>query len=298
MEDAVYVCGWKKDAGGFVLWVKSIPQIQCAGRTYAEAEKELLESIWRRNGAIHAVLEFDPPLPPSSSESRYCDPELFLIGGDERFETCSRPDRFRDGFEQWITWVNGFFRSPVCRSCRQIKGPRNDRLLPITYAPSQIDGASGTVGGESVATIQIVSDQFLGLLTRAERDQLHLQRVERGRRKRDFWELVGPAGLDWVAVKGLKPSGWKCPTCGFSIWGYWIQGFDLSHFIAKSDLPSDHPSIFTVVKQPNVHLAVTAKRWGELCDRRGTRGFVSERLGVVPDNEVLRQIDLPTRLIP
>ena len=52
--------------------------------------------------------------------------------------------------------------------------------------------------------------------------------------------------------------------------------------------------VFTVGTFPEVQLAVTALRWKELLGKRGTRGFASSQLGVVPDYEVVRHPELAT----
>jgi len=66
--------------------VKSRPQIQSEAAAFADAELGLIEAIQEAGGATQAVLLFQPPLPKSSLEEKYARPELYLIGGDERFE--------------------------------------------------------------------------------------------------------------------------------------------------------------------------------------------------------------------
>ncbi len=67
--------------------MKSWPQIRVSAPTYAEAEERLIEAIQDAGGAMQVVMEFDPPLPKSSLEEKYSKPEIYLIGGDDRFET-------------------------------------------------------------------------------------------------------------------------------------------------------------------------------------------------------------------
>jgi len=68
----------------------------------------------------------------------------------------------------------------------------------------------------------------------------------------------------------------------------------IDSFIAGSDLAPSLNGVFTVGDSPEVKLAVTAARWKELVGRKGTRGFVSRLLGVVPDREVVRDPELPS----
>ncbi len=156
------------------------------------------------------------------------------------------------------------------------------------------DGAFGHVGHDGNSTHQILSDEFLGMLTTDERNSLKLQSVTGKGRARNFYELVGPMGPPLVAVAGMKISGWRCTSCDHRIWGYWVEGMSINSFIAKSDLPPNLCGVFTIGGPPEVKLAVTATRWKELVGKRGTRGFVSRLLGVVPDHELVRHPELPT----
>ncbi len=296
MEDAVYLCSWSRSADGFDLWVKSRPRIRASGPTYAEAEAGLIEAIQDAGGAIVAVLEFDPPLPKSASDEKYSTPEVFLIGGDDRFET-NAPKREWGGnaeeLDERLRWSDPFFEKPLCRLCKYPSGVRSDKLMTLTYASSRFDGAFGSIGREGGPHIQIFSEEFLALLTPDEKQGLKFQpTIRKGRRK--FYEMIGPDGPPMVAVAGTKISGWRCSQCDHRIWSYWIDGMAIQSFIARSDLPAPLTSIFTVGVSPEVHLAVKASRWKELVGRKGTRGFTSRPLGLVPNHEVVRRPELPT----
>jgi hypothetical protein len=166
--------------------------------------------------------------------------------------------------------------------------------MTLTYA-SQYDGAFGSLGSDGGPNHQIVSEEFLKLLTADEKRGLELQAtVRKGRKK--FYELVGPEGAAHVAVAGLNRKGWCCTECDHRTWGYWLEGMGIHSFLALSDLSITPTGVFTVGKFPEIELAVTASRWKELLGRRGTRGFVSRLLGIVSDDELVRRPDLPPYL--
>lgn len=121
---------------------------------------------------------------------------------------------------------------------------------------------------------------------------MFLPAIRRGRRQ--FYELIGPEGPPHIAVAGMKTNGWRCTECDHRAWGYWIDGMAIDSFIARSDLPERVPGVFTVGTFPEIELAVTGSRWKELLGRKGTRGFTSRLLGVVPDHEVVQRPELPT----
>ena len=123
MEHGVYICTWSRSRGGFTLWVKSRPQIRASGPSYAEAETRFIEAIWEGGGAMHAVVEFDPPLPKSTLEEKHSSPELYLIGGDDRFETDAprrKPFGSAQEREARLRWLDASSsRDRICRSACQ-----------------------------------------------------------------------------------------------------------------------------------------------------------------------------------
>ncbi len=298
MEHAVYICSWSRSRDGYALWVTSRPQLRASAATYSEAEALLIKAIQDAGGAMQAVLEFDPPLPKSTVEAKYTSPEIYLVGGDDRFMTdvtdrC--PSESADEVDQRLEKVDVLFQSPVCRKCKYASSPRSDKPLSLTYAPSRYDGAFGHPGPDGTTTLQLLSEEFLDLLTPEERQSLELRLAIRKGKSRKFFELLGPSGPPFVAVAGLKISGWRCSQCGHRTWGYWVDGLSINSFVAGSDLPPVLNGVFTVGIPPEIHLAVTAKRWKELIGQKGTRGFVSRLLGVAPEHELVRIPELLTR---
>lgn len=296
MEHNLYICQWSKSADGFTLWIKSRPQIRASGGTYAEAEERFIEAIQDAGGAMHAVMEFDPPLPKSELERKYSHLEIYQIVGDDCFEMDA--PRWKWGeteqeIDERLRWNDAYFESPVCRQCRHARSRRSEKPLTLEYA-SRYDGAFGQVGSEGSNSLQIVSEGFLDLLTPEERAALELRpTIRKGRKK--FFELIGPEGPPLVAVAGLKLAGWECSRCGYRTFGYFIEGLNIGDFVARADLPAKLPSVFTIGSYPEIELAVTAARWRELVGRKGTRGFISRLVGVAPENEVIRNPVLPLR---
>jgi hypothetical protein len=295
MEHGVYNCSWSLSSEGYDLWVISRPHIRGSAPTYPEAEGRLLEAIQDAGGAMQAVIEFDPPLPKSTLEEKYSSPEIYLIGGDDRFETDAPRWKWSEGaqeVEERLRWLDAFYDEPVCRKCKYTSGRRNDKPVTLTSAPSK-DGGFGSFGTDGGPNHQIVSEEFLALLTRAEKSRLEFQPTTR-KRGRKFFELVGPEGPPHVAVAGIEINGWRCRRCDHRTFGYSVEGMAMNSFVARSDLPKRLGGMFTVGSFPEIELAVSAPRWKELVGRKGTRGFTSSRLGVVPSNEVVRRPKLST----
>ena len=296
MEHGVYICTWSRSSDGFALWLTARSQIRGEAASYAEAEKLFIQAIQDAGGAMQAVLEFVPPLPKSDLEAKYTNPEIYLIVGDDRFETDSpRPIPFetREEREERLKWADAFFETPICRKCASAASRRSARPLFLEYVPRRYDGAFGHVGHDGTSSLEILSEEFLDLLTSDERGRLELLAVTGKGRASKFYELVGPMGPPLVAVAGMKVSGWRCTECNHQTWGYWIEGMRINSFIAKADLPPSLLGVFTIGVPPEVRLAVTGARRKELVGKKGTRGFVSRLLGVVPDYELVRHPELP-----
>src|SRR5262249_13298260 len=226
MEDNVYLCTWKQEKKGFALWPKSRPHLRVYAHTYAEAEELLIDKIQEAGGAMCAVLEFDPPLPKSSFQQKYANPELYLIHGDDPFETDAQRRRsFENAKEvnERKQYEDAFFECPVCRKCGAATSARNNKPLSLAYAPgSRFDGGFGYVGTDAGTILHIVSEDFIALLTVGERKRLQFRQVDRKHGGRSFFELVGPAGAPFVAIPKLEANGWRCTACGYRCWGYEI----------------------------------------------------------------------------
>jgi hypothetical protein len=237
VKHSVYVCSWSVSAEGYTLWVISRPQIHATALTLAEAEERLTRVIQEAGGALHVVMEFDPPLPLSAVEEKYSDPNVYLIGGDERFETYApswRGAESENERDERLRWSDSYYEKPLCRKCKFTLGKRSTKPLTLRYSLGKYDGAFGMIGTDGGPTHSVISEEFLELLTTEEKQALEFQPViTRGRRS--FYELVGPTGPPFVAVSGLILGGWRCGHCDYRLWGYSIKGMAINSFIAKSD---------------------------------------------------------------
>jgi hypothetical protein len=297
VEHAVYVCGWSKSKEGFTLVVKSRPEWRATGPTYEEAEELLLDRIRDGGGAMQAVLDFVPPLPPSERDQRYLVPELFLLAGDDIGQAADIPGPF----EERVEAADRFYRAPLCRACRSATATRSEEPL-VLEGPVRGDGAFVSVAGLGGLTVRLFSERFVDLLSAEERGRLLLRPVLRKGRggshvRSRFLELTGPGGAPEVALRGRPLAGWRCATCRQARWGYGRGVTDVFLFVAAEDLPSPLPAVFTVGASSRVELVVTAERWAEMAGRQGARGLVAHRVGVVREVDVDRQPTLPPYLV-
>lgn len=289
MEDDVYVCSWSKTKNGYEMWLKSRPQVRSLGESYEEAAETLVESIQDAGGAIHAVLEFDPPLQPAENVKEFLNPSIVTIWGDDCFEQGGprRSGSFANAAERdaHLAWDDAHYEGGCCGRCNHPLGTRTAKVLELSYVRSGYGGGFVSIKG---GTSYVFSETFLALLTDQERESLELRKVVRSKSSRvSYYELIGPSGPKKVGLKHVKPhSGWVCDDCGYQCFSYSRTGFDLRDFVAAEDLPNPLPGIFTVGTQPHVELTATSKRWAELVGQKGTRGMLSEPIGVLPTERV------------
>lgn len=219
MEDEVYICGWRQDSAGFTLWVKSNPKMTGQGASLEEAEAALANSISDNWGAMHPVFEFVPPLTKLDFDAEYSQPELVSICGDTRIEVDQPrqiPFETPEEFEIRMQWYDQFFESPCCRVCGNATAPRNNKPLTVTFVESGFDG--GFLGFPRHGMIHVFSDSFRALLTEAELSRVEFRKCVRTQRSRkEFFELIGPSGPKFVAVKNREFNASRLLDIGLQI---------------------------------------------------------------------------------
>jgi len=286
MEDDVYLCQWKKTTSGFRLWVQNSADWFVEGHgDVVGLSNQLAEKIAQSGGAQVAVIEFDRPFPKSAFDVRYSQPEIYAILGDDRFQVAC-PNQNDAG------WFDNYFDQPHCSACGMQSGNRNEEPLTADYVRPSYDGGFISCCGRMLS---VFSDGFLDLLTVEERQSLNLVPLITAKKSRRKWyELTGPSGPSHVGVRALEAKGWKCPTCGFHVFGYWSEKTTLNSFVAQSDLSGALPSVFTIGARPNdVRLCMTAERWFGIVGKKETRGLTATQIGVAPDEDVIRSLQLP-----
>lgn len=247
---------------------------------------------------MHAVLEFAPPLPPDENIRHFLSSAIVKIWGDERFEhNKRRPGAFAttEARESYFKWECEHYAGGLCRRCALPLGPRTEKPLDLQHVRANYGGGFVLTGS---GWSYIFSERFLALLFDSELAGLEFREVicpPRCRTK--FYELVGPIGLPLVGIRNLSPNGgWTCKECGGRVLGgYRRANFDLDYFIASDDLPQPLPDFFTVHCAGRVALAASAQRWSELIGRKDTKGILSDRVGVVSNEQLERFPQLPER---
>lgn len=238
------------------------------------------------------VPEFWPPLPAGAFAERYLQPGLRLVSGDAIFEAESGP-KLLGRSANVLGSSSPLFRDGICPVCRFGRGPRTD--VPICIAATPPCATGGWIRAAFGDLLRVYSQEFLDLLSAAERAHLSLLPVElpAGDRRR-FFELRGPAHLQPVGVRDLQADGQQCPECGrreVRVVDPRLRepGSILRTFVCAGDLPAPLPTVLTVGSGNDVALCVAQDRWAELRADRRACGLLTEPLGVVAAADCERQ---------
>ena len=271
MEGRVYVCSWKKAGKRFRVWVKSRPKLAAEGDTFVEADEALWSVIIDATGDGENQREYAPPAPVASELKEFLKPALVVLAGD----TIDRAvgDSQYDG--------------ATCVTCGYRAGSRTAEPLVVADMDSGYEGNMVKISWRPFASVMrhTFSEEFLALLRPAERKRFTWRKIERpGRAKKVYYELLAASVVvPQTGVTGLpQQGGWRCETCGHSVFPQYV-GYDWPlYWICATDLPGPLPTCFGVSHENSLALCMTAKRWRDLVGKRGTRGILSHDVGVMP----------------
>lgn len=266
MEGKVYICSWKKVGTKYQVWLKNNPRIKASSTDFEMADEMLWGKIMDLDGDGENVREYIPPAPEAQLSVKLLDVAIVSV-------TANNHDR--------ITGEAGMlFSGGICPYCRTFLGKRTD-------VPLSIDGMPGGYDGGFVwqKPFQYFSGDFLKLLTARERSLFEWRPVGLPKRSRkEFFEVIPVKAIPQVVVKGMNFEPYQCPKCqSISAMHCFQKGTSIFQYVVRSSLPAKLPSCFAMGYPYNFRLCLTEKRWLEIAGQPGTRGLVSNKVGVIAD---------------
>jgi hypothetical protein len=279
-EGRVYFCSWKIVDDSVEVWVKRRPAVRAESEYFEDACADLKDEICDAYGDGEPCLEFDPPFSTPASETRV--PPLVVVAGGN-----NRPDPFRGATaEMCRALYTGGLSTRCC-------GGLGERTKKPWFIGQIASGSEAAFTGYPVGERRLFSDQFLSMLTPGERRCAQWRPVIRSRGRKVFRELIGSKAIPLVAINGVKPTGWSCPTCGRRNFYPKIAG-DLA--VCEDDLPSPLPRVFPIGDARSTHLVMTLERWKKIVGRPGSRGCIGHPLILLPRQKAVREPKLPRRV--
>jgi len=277
-EGRVFVCAWKRTPDGFDVWVKRRRSLRASAATFEQADELLTSAITLATGDGENEHEYDPPRPDTATDEGLLRRFKLIAGGG------------------WATLANEaeLWTRGVCPTCQRAWGRRTDRAAVLATLEAVADGLIAKPRTGWALRLQLYSNEFLRLLTVAERRRFEWWPAVAPRRtKRQYFEIVGSRAtfpLATFKVAYVGHSLFTCPTCrGRNDPWYSFLPPTPTRFISASDLPSRVPSCFTVGTAAGPAVCFTEERWAALVGRRGTRGLRSSDVGVVDPRLVDRR---------
>lgn len=271
-EGHVYHCAWETSGGMYRVWVKDRPAIAAEGGTFEEADEQLYDAITEATGDGENIKEYDPPSPLLHESGVALVKRLALVW----------PVR-----KTFIVNADELYEGGLCSRCKMPLGSRTAVVLAVESLSARADGMTARLKLPSKGiAIEVYSEEFLGLLTKAERTKQQWRPITSTRkRKRAFFELLASKRcIPFVALENIGVTLMTCETCGRKrppLYSFFPP--TPSRFVSSADIPRRQASILCV-GGTEPRLAATAKRWATMVGRTGSRELASSDVGVVdPD---------------
>jgi len=272
-EGNVYLCEWKKAGRKLTLSLKNDPDVKVTASDLDAAEEQMWELLCEKFGDGEAVLEYVTPPPRKEAEfiKHYGAPHLVVVSGNE--------------YVGKLVNETEFHPKGYCRDCRHPHETAPNVTPEYDWLPSS-DGALSP-------TDNFFSEDFLSLLTTAERSCLKLEPVRGPKAKgKRFFRLTGEPVVNFVGVPGFEGlSVYQCQRCKRLLHICYLRNCQLFRFVAGGDLPKPLPDIFSVGWEGDLSLCMTRRRYAQLIGKPGTRKITTSRIWVVPDDRFVREIN-------
>ncbi len=266
VEGQVYLCTWKKVGDKFRLWLKANPKLSSTNSDFEAADEDLADKILIQFGDGENVREYVPQPPPTKPLLNLLEVPVVAVTGNTHSQISGDPSLL--------------FSGGVCKKCGSCLGERTKVPLSLDYI-----GPGYDAGFVWQKPFQFFSEGFLELLKPKERSCFEWRLITLKRRSRKvFHEMRPKAFVPFVAVKGLKFDVIVCRTCK-TLRGLhsFNKGTPIYHYVSFSDLPRPLPSCFAVGSATNFRLCFARDRWLRLAGKPGTKGIVSNPIGVVDE---------------
>ncbi len=283
MEGQVYLCGWKKSRGKVGMWLIDRPELRVEGDNFEATQEALWELALDQFGDGEGVFEFKPPLPPKQAAKRFLSPHLVRVFGDSG-------DVVRvlgDGGNSVTGERNDLFVGEPCKVCHRSSPKRSERQLVIESVESGIHGGS-TIS--LLGRLCYYSEDFVSLLTDSERAPFEWRPVQlKSRSRRRFLEPIPKCYVPDVPLRGLRFDNEACPECGRLLlaWSRFVSHCAIWRYVCRDALALPNPGLFAVGSPDRMGgIGMTIERWMELAGTPGTKGIMSDDLGVVDRSEV------------
>jgi len=285
-EGQVYRCTWNKRGKHFLMKSLSPVKIQSLGIDLETAKNNLLAQIMDTTGDGEAQLQFVPPLPEPTGKNRF-SPEYFHL-------------KFNEFVDFSLSNQDELYSGSVCQVCRTGLGSRTDVSRIITSL-SRYD----VVGFRNDHNVRMM---FSGILLehlspfikdRVTCNEVHFEsKLLKKSLVKKFFEIdFQPIVEVSVPKKHDKLGGWRCPKCKTQVFLFTATKLrpTRSTFILRSFAKG---KVLLLGKGPFRVIAVDAELHKKIMDDKRIKGFVSDRLVIVEEDEALsadelRKVKLP-----
>jgi hypothetical protein len=286
-EAQVYHCTWEMRQGVYALRCLLPVQARAANRNLELAKDELLAKIMDATGDGEALLQFDKPLPETSKKKDRYVPEYHHIE-----------------YHDMVEWTREnhakLYADGACGFCGTGLGPRTDVSREGTSVPKY-----DVVGFRKDKNIrEMISDIVLRHIRPFLPKETKLIPVKfpEGILKkigvRKFYEIDFSPTSE-VAIPKLNDGigGWRCPKCRSQVLLFMARRLRAapSLFVQRQ---SAHGKVLLLGKGQFRIIAVNAQLNKKLTTDRKIKGYASDRLVVLDEDEALSLEDIGKIRLP
>ena len=197
----MFVCTWKRTPDGFDVWVERRRSLRASAATFEQADELLTSAITLATGDGENEHEYDPPRPDTATDDGLLRRFKLIAGGG------------------WATLANEaeLWTRGVCPTCQRAWGRRTNRAAVLATLEAVADGLIAKPRTGWALRLQLYCNEFLRLLTVAERRRFEWRPAVAPRRtKRQYFEIVGSRATFPLATFKIAYVGhslFTCPTC-------------------------------------------------------------------------------------
>jgi hypothetical protein len=275
-EGQVYHCTWKMQNDEYMLRCVLPVRVRVTNRSLELAKDELLAKIMDVTGDGEALLQFDNPLPEKADKKNRFVPEYHAIE-----------------FHEMVDWESEncieLYTGGICSFCRTGLGLRTDISRKVTSLPKY-----DVVGFRNDKNVRkMISSAVLRHIRPFFTKDIKLipvrfsERILKKIGTRKFYE-IDFAPMSQTVVPKLVDGigGWRCPKCGSQVLLFAARQLRTvpSDFIRRE---SAHGKLLLLGKGQFRIIAVDAKLNKKLTTDRKIKGYASDRLVMLDDDEIL-----------
>ena len=267
-QNSIHECQWKQTAKGFEVWWSGDPSVRGEGKTLFKAEEAFAFALAEATNVYPPLYRYLVPPPADEEFARY-QSDWVIVSGTNVILRQDKP-------------FDNLFDGGCCRACGVPRGHRNDQPLRYDYSGSFHEDIIWVIHGNT--EIQLFSERFLeiGLGVSADNHIVRKATCCKGKPRLNYVEILVKNPPAAVGCESVEPIGRSCGDCP----SRWVAQRgrigELQYFFDVDDMAAIKSGWTPFWNGRRSEVLVHLDRWRSIQARRGLKGVVGNRVGVLP----------------